>query len=214
MFATLSTGLLAEPEPAVAELLEYCLAHIKGEENQVILRASAGSYAWAWQTHFGREHDPSQVLGELNLFRYRPCRRVLLRIDEESSRVAVVQVLLETATTGVLLEISATSVAGWTWLKELTLRTVENRTIENIVEEDEPGLLVRLANGKFERMRLLVSPSTPLAEAANRALVHVVDAPVLANGRLELRHYLREQAISQTVHRYGNLTGGDAQPHN
>ena len=33
----------------------------------------------------------------------------------------------------------------------------------------------------------------------------VVDVPVLANGRLELRYYLREQALSQTVHRYGNL---------
>jgi RHH-type proline utilization regulon transcriptional repressor/proline dehydrogenase/delta 1-pyrroline-5-carboxylate dehydrogenase len=35
--------------------------------------------------------------------------------------------------------------------------------------------------------------------------VHLIDAPVLAHGRLELRHYVREQAIAQTVHRYGNL---------
>jgi RHH-type proline utilization regulon transcriptional repressor/proline dehydrogenase/delta 1-pyrroline-5-carboxylate dehydrogenase len=152
------------------------------------------------------------VLGELNLFRYRPCRRVLVRIDEEASQVAAAQVLIAAATTGVPLEISAASTVGWAWLKELTLQTVENITIENIVKEDEPRLLVRLANGKFERLRLLVSPSRPLAEAANRALIHVIDAPVLANGRLELRHYLREQAISQTVHRYGNLMGGDAQP--
>jgi RHH-type proline utilization regulon transcriptional repressor/proline dehydrogenase/delta 1-pyrroline-5-carboxylate dehydrogenase len=33
----------------------------------------------------------------------------------------------------------------------------------------------------------------------------VIDAPVLANGRLELRWYLREQALSRVVHRYGNL---------
>jgi RHH-type transcriptional regulator, proline utilization regulon repressor / proline dehydrogenase / delta 1-pyrroline-5-carboxylate dehydrogenase len=35
--------------------------------------------------------------------------------------------------------------------------------------------------------------------------ISVVDVPVLANGRLELRYYLREQALSQTVHRYGNV---------
>ena len=43
------------------------------------------------------------------------------------------------------------------------------------------------------------------ARALNAAGVSVVDVPVLANGRLELRYYLREQALSQTVHRYGNI---------
>jgi RHH-type proline utilization regulon transcriptional repressor/proline dehydrogenase/delta 1-pyrroline-5-carboxylate dehydrogenase len=33
----------------------------------------------------------------------------------------------------------------------------------------------------------------------------VIDAPVLANGRLELRWYLREQTVSRVVHRYGNI---------
>ena len=32
-----------------------------------------------------------------------------------------------------------------------------------------------------------------------------ISLPVLANGHLELGHYLREQAVSQTVHRYGNV---------
>jgi RHH-type proline utilization regulon transcriptional repressor/proline dehydrogenase/delta 1-pyrroline-5-carboxylate dehydrogenase len=38
-----------------------------------------------------------------------------------------------------------------------------------------------------------------------QAPTSAVDIPVLANGRLELRYYLREQALSQTVHRYGNV---------
>jgi cytochrome c-type biogenesis protein CcmH/NrfF len=33
----------------------------------------------------------------------------------------------------------------------------------------------------------------------------VIDAPVLANGRLELRAYVREQTLSHVVHRYGNI---------
>ena len=41
--------------------------------------------------------------------------------------------------------------------------------------------------------------------AAHTAGIVVLDAPVLATGRLELRAYLREQAISRTVHRYGNV---------
>jgi RHH-type proline utilization regulon transcriptional repressor/proline dehydrogenase/delta 1-pyrroline-5-carboxylate dehydrogenase len=55
--------LLAEPASAVAEQLQRCLLHFEHEDETAILRASAGSYAWAWQTHFGREHDPIQLLG-------------------------------------------------------------------------------------------------------------------------------------------------------
>jgi RHH-type proline utilization regulon transcriptional repressor/proline dehydrogenase/delta 1-pyrroline-5-carboxylate dehydrogenase len=35
----------------------------------------------------------------------------------------------------------------------------------------------------------------------------VIDAPVLASGRLELRWYVREQTVSQVLHRYGSVTG-------
>ena len=38
--------------------------------------------------------------------------------------------------------------------------------------------------------------------------LRVVRDEVLANGRLEFRHYLREQSVSETVHRYGNVRGG------
>lgn len=194
---------VAEPAPEVAALLERCLRQIEGGENHAILRASAGSYAWAWQTHFGREHDPSQVLGERNVFHYRPCRGVTLRVDGASNPVAAAQVILAATTAGTPLEVSAAPAAHLSWLHELGLP---------VVEEDESALMARLANGSTDRLRLLASPSISLRQAANRALVHVVDAPVVANGRLELRHYLREQAISQTVHRYGNLMGSAAQP--
>jgi RHH-type proline utilization regulon transcriptional repressor/proline dehydrogenase/delta 1-pyrroline-5-carboxylate dehydrogenase len=192
--------LRAEPASHVAELLHGCLEQIEDAAKQEVVRASAESYAWAWQTHFGRGHDPSQVLGEVNLLRYCSSGRVMLCIEEESSPVAVAQVVLATVTTGTSLEISATSTAGWLWLKELGFE---------IVEEDVSARIARLANGPHavERLRLLAPPSMSLRQAANRAGINVIDVPVLANGRLELRHYLREQAVSQTVHRYGNLMG-------
>jgi RHH-type proline utilization regulon transcriptional repressor/proline dehydrogenase/delta 1-pyrroline-5-carboxylate dehydrogenase len=134
----------------------------------------------------------------VNIFRYRPYPRVLLRVDEQTTPVAVAQVVLAAATCDVPLEISAFSVEGWGWLDDMGFA---------LVEEDEPGLIARLANYRNERLRLLSAPSTALRQAANQALVQFIESPVLAHGRLELRHYLREQAISQTVHRYGNLMG-------
>ena len=48
------------------------------------------------------------------------------------------------------------------------------------------------------REQWLYFPNTP-------AGISAVDVPVLANGRQELRCYLREQMLSQTIHRYGNI---------
>jgi len=50
-------------------------------------------------------------------------------------------------------------------------------------------------------------PIPPAARAAaNGTGVTVVDAPVLASGRLELRWYLREQTVSRVLHRHGSVT--------
>jgi len=37
------------------------------------------------------------------------------------------------------------------------------------------------------------------------ANVHLAADPVTRDGRVELQHYVREQAVSSTRHRYGNL---------
>jgi RHH-type proline utilization regulon transcriptional repressor/proline dehydrogenase/delta 1-pyrroline-5-carboxylate dehydrogenase len=85
------------------------------------------------------------------------------------------------------------------WLADLS--TVQ------VMVEDEASLIARLSAGDavYDRLRALGPPSTALRRALNAAGISVVDVPVLANGRLELRYYLREQALSQTVHRYGNV---------
>src|SRR5882672_6495667 len=82
--------------PAMAELLERCFEAVPPGEPAAVLRASAASYAHAWQEHFGREHEPVRLLGERNVFRYRGCRRVLVRAEAATpaGRLALAQVLL------------------------------------------------------------------------------------------------------------------------
>lgn len=191
----------AELSPSIAGLLERCLTYFAGPQAHEVLRASAGSYAWAWQTHFSREHDPSQVHGERNIFRYRPCRQVLVRCEpvDPASRLNLGQVILAARTCGVHLMVSLPPAAQeWVWLA--------GEDGVRVVYEDEGQLAGRLG-GKdgYDRLRVLTPISLALHRAANQAHIAVIDTPVLANGRLELRWYLREQAIAQTVHRYGNL---------
>ncbi len=191
---------VAECSPSVAALLEHCLAHTADPDHASILRASAGSYAHAWRAHFDREHDPSQVLGERNVFRYRPCRHVVVRAatDQPESRRALCQVLLAAFTCGVPVSVSVLpETRGWDWLAE--------GGVVLGLETDE-ALQERLAApGACERLRVWNPISVDLRAAAQRGGVTVIDAPVLINGRLELRWYLREQTLSHVTHRYGNL---------
>jgi len=181
-------------------LLAHCLDHLADKQEEDLLRASAESYAWAWQTHFSQEHDPSQVLGEANLFRYRPCRGIVLRVGVDATPMAVAQVLLAVRTTGQSVTVSLAPQAEerWRWLAE--------ETHIFVIEEDEAGLAARLAATRaYDRLRIVGTIPPALRQAVQGAQVAIIDAPVLANGRLELRWYLREQALSQTMHRYGNL---------
>jgi RHH-type proline utilization regulon transcriptional repressor/proline dehydrogenase/delta 1-pyrroline-5-carboxylate dehydrogenase len=181
-------------------LLERCCRVIGDAWTQELLRASAESYAWAWQAHYSQAHDPSQLLGEVNLLRYQPVQGMLMRVDAETDAVHLAQALLAAVTCAAPLTVSLSAdQRSWRWLAELD-------TVQGVVE-DEAELRARLNAGNlvYDRLRALGPLSTALRRAIHAADISVVDAPVVANGRLELRYYLREQSISQTVHRYGTI---------
>jgi RHH-type proline utilization regulon transcriptional repressor/proline dehydrogenase/delta 1-pyrroline-5-carboxylate dehydrogenase len=184
------------PEP-IGALLERCLAAVPDAEARALLRASAADYARAWRGHFGREHDPMAIRGERNVFRYRPCRRVIVRGPTTG---ALGQVVLAAGVAGAPLTVSLPPEAPpWPWLAECGG--------VQLVVEAEAGFVERLAHPEdAERVRVWAPISTAARAAANGAGVTVVDAPVLANGRLELRWYLREQTVSRVLHRYGSMT--------
>ena len=165
------------------------------------LRAAAGSYRHWWQEEFGAGHDPSQVLGESNMFRYRGVERVLLRGGgEDLGTVALV--ILACRCCGVELE---WSISGG---------SREAGRLADVVDvslrvEPEEALVAELElGGRTCDVLRVLEQGAELQTAAVRMGLRVVRDEVLANGRLELRHYLREQSVSETVHRYGNVRGG------
>jgi RHH-type proline utilization regulon transcriptional repressor/proline dehydrogenase/delta 1-pyrroline-5-carboxylate dehydrogenase len=167
-------------------------------EQDHLLTDAAQSYAWAWETHFSQEHDPSQVLGEQNIFRYRACP-VLLRIGETAVPVQATLMLLAATAVHqpITLSVHPAQAAHWQWLD------AENNM--TVLVQSEKELEMSLLTSNWERMRLVGQLDEATRRAANKVGTAVVNQAVLANGRLELRHYLREQAISHTTHRYGNL---------
>jgi len=52
---------------------------------------------------------------------------------------------------------------------------------------------------------MLEEPSQEMKQVAAETATYIDHAPLIANGRIELLHYLREMALSIDYHRYGNL---------
>jgi RHH-type proline utilization regulon transcriptional repressor/proline dehydrogenase/delta 1-pyrroline-5-carboxylate dehydrogenase len=164
------------------------------------LHAAAGSYAHAWATHFSLAHDPSQVLGESNVFRYRPIRTVLIRVEMQKQLMDACLALLAAQQCGV-----AASVFCAPSLAEQGGQLARALNVPLLHGDDDD---VAAALSQFERLRVFGPQSDVVCAATNAAHVHIADQPALTYGRLELRHYLREQSLTQTTHRYGNLVGG------
>ncbi len=164
-------------------------------ESEDTLRAAAGSYAKWWNEEFSVEHDPSGLLGENNHFRYVPAKGVIFRADQSVSDEQLLLALLAGATCGVTVDFSL----------DAPREVLKGLPCTSLVES-EARLIARMpACAKRYGFLRALSTSLGLGDAANDVHLPVVDGEVLSNGRIELLNYLREQAISQCTHRYGNL---------
>ena len=142
-------------------------------------------YARQWADHFALASDESGLFCEANIFRYRPLPKVGLRIGGSADPAAVDLVKKAASLAGASLVVSREDSDGADWL----------------------GRMHRVG---VERVRVVgASIDAATAAAAVKAGVHLASDPVTPAGRVELQHYVREQALSITLHRFGNLVNAD-----
>jgi RHH-type proline utilization regulon transcriptional repressor/proline dehydrogenase/delta 1-pyrroline-5-carboxylate dehydrogenase len=143
----------------------------------------ATSYRDSWENYFSMGHDPSDLRCESNVFRYRPCRGAVLRLDTRDEEI-IAKAELAAKLTGASLTVS---------VKE---------------EESDADFAARLRSLSLtaDRLRTIDVPSDEVLIAANAAGFNWIEAPFTSRGRLELRFWLREQAVTQTRHRYGQIS--------
>ena len=147
--------------------------------------SAIADYQSAWNNYFTLEHDPSGLACESNVLRYHPLDMVIVRIDTDDTTEAH---LLRTAAaiTGVPIEFSTPA------------------------RETDDQLATRLSAQTGEaRLRLLTKTNDNVLKAANTAGVTIDESIVTGIGRLDLLCFVKEQAISQTMHRYGRLIRPD-----
>lgn len=145
-----------------------------------LTQAEASDQA-AWRSEFSIEHDPSGLFCESNVFRYRPLALVAVRVEVGADPAELRRVRSAASTCGVRLLVS----------------TAADQTAE--------GFATRLGSLGVDRLRHLGVVAPVVRDAAADAGIHIADGAVTAEGRIELQHYLREQAISTTLHRHGNV---------
>ncbi len=145
------------------------------------LTAAAASDRRWWRDHFALEHDPTGLFCEANIFRYRPLPAIGIWIGDGASPIEVDRVVAAAKVCAVPAVVGSAA-------QESALAFVEQAVTRGI-----------------ERVRVVGAASGELRMAAAEHLVHLADGPVTANGRVELLHYLREQAVARTLHRFGNV---------
>ncbi len=194
-------SLRGRPDQATGELAGALTGMLHDQNAREKFAAAVGSYSYWWREHFGIEHDPSQVHGETNHFRYRPRPWHLLRLNHPETGEALLAAAMTAVAcrmAGTPLQISMPRSAAWTG----PLSTLAGC---NVCLESHELLTMRLAGMSGGTLRVTDPVAGEIFDPAKIGNTHVIAAPVLANGRIELLNILREQSVSQTVHRYGNL---------
>jgi len=145
-----------------------------------------------WHDAMTSAVDPTGLRAERNLFRYRPLRGgVLVRAGDDVSDDDVDVVLLAARTSGVPATVSSPR---------------ERPAVDAaITVEDDATLAARLGAVTVDKLRLLGGADDALRLAAHDAGIWLDDIPVQPDARLELYRWVREQAISETRHRHGNV---------
>lgn len=154
----------------------------------------AERFAAAWRQEFAVEHDGAGLRAESNVLRYRPyARGVAIRAGADAPDDDVAVALLAARTAGVEVVVSSA----------VTRHGVD----VPVIVEDDDSFAVRLAGLDLDKVRVLGAVPDVVRKAAHATGIALDDEGVVRHPRIELLRWVREQAVSRTRHRYGNVVG-------
>lgn len=165
------------------------------------LKFAYTGYKKAWEEEFSVERDVSHIIGEMNTFRYLPLRLMAIYIRKEDRLTDILLSLYAASFTGTGIEIVIQPDNPYKSLLEQIVGNIPSISLHVYTEEEFINLM-----DKYERVRTCSAelPDEMYNKAAGLGLYMATDK-VLAEGRIELLHYLKEQSISYEYHRYGSI---------
>jgi len=169
--------------------------------------AALTSFDHAAREEFRPAHDHFRLVGEDNFRRYLPFAAVRIRVHRDDSFFEVFARAAAACAAGCRVIVSVPPEAHSAPVRALDELTHSWAAQIEFIEESDDELAAAIRDGHAERVRFAARMRVPreLRLTAAEAVVHLADTPVLAEGRIELLWYLREQSLSHAYHRYGNL---------
>lgn len=189
-------GLPARRLPASDPVVALRESFIEAGADAAILYAATESDAFWIAKEFSKNHDPTGLSCEANIFRYRPFTRVLVRASEEMEITSLGRVLFAAVASGAEVELSIPEdypLRGWG---------------RAVTRETDELLCGRIADERYGVIRAPGASEGLVKAAVATGSRLVAQAPVL-NGRIEMMPWFREQAVSETLHRHGSVVVRD-----
>jgi RHH-type proline utilization regulon transcriptional repressor/proline dehydrogenase/delta 1-pyrroline-5-carboxylate dehydrogenase len=168
------------------------------------------SYDDWWRNEFSREHDHFRLLGQDNVRRYLPFGVIRVRVAPQDTPFDIFARACAARVTGARVVISSPPGSAPDAVMLLDEWTDSWAAAIEFHEETDEQLAAHvrtLPPHADERIRYAAPDRVPeiVRAAASEIGVYLADELVLAEGRVELLWYLREQSVCHDYHRYGNL---------
>ena len=170
--------------------------------DKVRFEAAVGSYRKNQEREFSQERDVNHIIGEENIFRYLPLKNCALYVQAADQLCNVLMTVAASciARTPITVSVAADDPK----CKPLQQLAGKHEKLSVIVQ-DEASFVNGMA--KYERIRTC---SSSLSEVVYRKAAelgkYIATASPLAEGRVEMLHYVKEQSIAFEYHRYGSIT--------
>jgi RHH-type proline utilization regulon transcriptional repressor/proline dehydrogenase/delta 1-pyrroline-5-carboxylate dehydrogenase len=171
------------------------------------VRAAAGSYRLWMADEFGCDHDHFRLVGQDNVRRYLPAGALRIRVSPGDTGFELLARLLAARAARCRITVSSDAKDADPRVDLLEELTEHWAAAVEFVEESDAELAEIIRAGQTDRVRYADDARVPegVRRAAAETGLYLATAPVLAEGRIELLHYLREQSLCVDYHRYGNL---------
>lgn len=159
------------------------------------------NYRQAWNNVFSKEEDVSHIYGEENTFRYLPLNSMALRIADGDELNDALLVMLAANQTKTKLTVSLSDKHHQLEVIKAKVASFHGMSLRLESEDDFINTM-----STYERIRTCSeSLSDAVYQKAAELGLCIIDSAPLAEGRIELLHYLKEQSISFEYHRYGSI---------
>ncbi len=180
------------------------LSEYKDDLNKTI--RAVKSCLYHWEHDFSQEQDYFNLRGQDNLLRYLPVGKVVIRVHPHDSLFDILTRTAAARITGCQALVSLPEGLDSPVVAFLSSKEGRRLLDATPLTVDTDDDLIKMLP-EIDRFRYAGPDRVPgqVWSAAASIGFYIARAPVLMHGALELIHYLKEQSICDSYHRYGNL---------